>query len=193
MQTRRSKAPATCGLRSLRHSFFSIPTCYLLTTEISSLYKLIEYILPIAQKHPLTAITIGGLIVDMSENFSLRHIPTLFVATTTTFGGLIPFYNAEYAIKELGLPKRIAVSREAHPVMILSSARITALGALMFVFYFQGKLAEVDIIMLVMGAYLGPVDGYVCWREGVPDKAVFRFVSGLLIAAWGWFGMTAGP
>jgi len=104
----------------------------------------------------------------------------------------MPFYNAEYAIEELGLPKRIAVSKEAHPIMILSSARLTALGALMFVFYFQDKLPEVDTIMIVMGGYLGAVDGYVCWCEGVPNKAVFRSVSGLLIAAWGWFGMTAG-
>jgi hypothetical protein len=50
----------------------------------------------------------------MFANFSLRHIPTLFVATTTTFGGAMPFYNAEYAIKKFGLPERIAVSREAH-------------------------------------------------------------------------------
>jgi hypothetical protein len=76
--------------------------------------------------------------------------------------------------------------------MMLSLARLTALGALVFIFYFQEKLLEVDTIMVVMGAYFGAVDGYVCWREGVPKKTVFRCVSGLFIAFWGWFGMTEG-
>lgn len=39
---------------------------------------------------------------------------------------------------------------------------------------------------------VGLADGYVCWQEGVPGRAVFRLASGLVIAAWGWFGMTAG-
>jgi hypothetical protein len=96
----------------------------------------------------------------------------------------MPFYNAEYAIEEFGLPKRIAISKEAHPFIILSSARITALGTLMLIFYIQHKLNEVNTIMIVMGGYLGVVDGYVCWREGVQNRAVFRSFSGLLIAAW---------
>jgi hypothetical protein len=61
----------------------------------------------------------------------------------------------------------------------------------MFTFYFQNKLTEMDTIMIIMGAYVGAVDGYVCWREGVPNKAIFRAASGAAIAAWGWFGMTA--
>ncbi len=128
----------------------------------------------------------------MLPQFSLRHIPTLFVATATTFGGLMPFFNAEHSIRELGLPNRIAISKEAHPVMMLSSARISCLGALIFIFYSQNKLEEADMVMTVMGAYLGAVDGYVCWREGVPGKGLFRAISGFVIAGWGWFGMTAG-
>lgn len=128
----------------------------------------------------------------MFENFTWYHAPTLFVATATTFGGLMPFFNARAAIEEFGLPKRIAASSEAQSVMILSSARITALGACMFAFYGAGKFAEVDTVMVVMGAYVGAVDAYVCWREGVPGKAVFRGLSGAVIAAWGWCGMTAG-
>ncbi|KAF2645169.1 hypothetical protein P280DRAFT_444626 [Massarina eburnea CBS 473.64] len=128
----------------------------------------------------------------MFENFTLAHIPTLFVATATTFGGLMPFFNAEAAIEELGLPKCIAASKDAQSAMILSSARVTALGACMFPFYFTGKFSQVDTFMVIMGAYVGAVDAYVCWKEGVPGKAVFRRASGAAIAAWGCFGMTGG-
>jgi len=100
----------------------------------------------------------------MFDDFSLRHIPTLLVATTTTFQGLMPFWNVEYAIEELGLPKRIAVFKEAHPVKIFSLARLSILGALMFMFYFQKTLPEADIMMVFMGTYLGVVESYVCWR-----------------------------
>ncbi|CAG8981796.1 hypothetical protein HYALB_00004739 [Hymenoscyphus albidus] len=127
----------------------------------------------------------------MSSQFALGHIPALFVATATTFGGLMPFFNAEHAILEFGLPQRIASSKPAQSVMILSSARISTLGLTLFVFYFQEKLAAVDTIMLLLG-YVGLVDGYVCWLEGVPKKAMFRLASGLLIAGCGWFGLTEG-
>ncbi|KAF3492348.1 uncharacterized protein GIQ15_01865 [Arthroderma uncinatum] len=126
----------------------------------------------------------------MFEDFTAWHIPPLFVATVTTFGGLIPFWNAGYAIEEFGLPKRIAISKEAQAVMITGSGRTTALGLVLFTFYSQGKFREVDTIMVIL-AYLGLVDGYVCWREGAPGKALFRAASGMLIAAWGWFGMTS--
>lgn len=61
----------------------------------------------------------------------------------------------------------------------------------MFAFYFAGKFDEVDTVMVIMGSYVGAVDAYVCWREGVGGKAVFRGLSGAAIAAWGWWGMTA--
>jgi hypothetical protein len=127
----------------------------------------------------------------MSTTFTLRHIPPLLVATATTFGGLMPFFNAEHAIIGFGLPKHIVISKPAQAVMITSSARITAIGMAIFTFYFQGKLEAVDTILAILG-YVGLVDGYVCWSEGMPDKAVFRTASGLAIAAWGWFGMTVG-
>lgn len=127
----------------------------------------------------------------MSSGFSLRHILPLLVSTALTLGGLMTFFNAEDAILEFGLPKRIAVSKPAQSVMIVSSARITAIGLALITFYLQGNLHAVDTILVTLG-HVGLVDGYVCWREDVPNKAVFRTVSGLLIAAWGWFGMTAG-
>lgn len=118
----------------------------------------------------------------MASQFTFAHIPTLFVAAATTFGGLIPIFNAEYAILEFGLPPRIASSNPAQSIMILSSARISTLGLALFVFYFQDKLVAVDTILLLLG-YVGLVDGYVCWLEGVPKKALFRLASGVLIAA----------
>jgi hypothetical protein len=66
--------------------------------------------------------------------------------------------------------------------MILSSARITAIGLALVTFYFQGKLVEFNTILAIL-RYVGLVDGYVCWREGMPNKAVFRTFSGALIAA----------
>lgn len=74
--------------------------------------------------------------ITMFENFSIKHFPTLFVAVATIFGGFVPFFNAEYAIEEFGLPKRIARVKEAQAIMVLSSARITAIDAAMFIFYF---------------------------------------------------------
>ncbi|KAL6876965.1 hypothetical protein J3F83DRAFT_712490 [Trichoderma novae-zelandiae] len=128
----------------------------------------------------------------MFEHFALRHIVPLLVASATTFGGLWPFWSPKNAMLEFGLPESIASSPAAHPVMVLCSARTTALGLLMFVFYRQGEFAAVDAVMSVMGAYLGLVDGYVCWKEGMPGKAVFRCSSGMGIAAWGLVGLTEG-
>lgn len=62
----------------------------------------------------------------------------------------------------------------------------------MFIFYQQERFADVDTVMLVMGAYLGLVDGYVCWKEGMSGKAVFRCVSGMVIAGFGMTSLTEG-
>ncbi len=124
-------------------------------------------------------------------NFSLRHVPALYVATAFTFGGLIPLFNAQYAISLFGLPERIAVSKPAQSIMIVSSARITAIGLSLFTFYYQEKFAAVDTILTMVG-YVSLVDGYVCWLEDVPGKAVLRTISGALVAACGWFGLTVG-
>ena len=126
----------------------------------------------------------------MPLGIALAHIPFLFVASALTFGGLMPFFNAEYSILEFGLPPRVATSKPAQSIMIVSSARITAIGLALFTFFFRGQLEVVDTILVTL-AYVGLVDGYVCWLEGVPRQAIFRTLSGILIAAWGWFGMTA--
>ncbi|KAJ5157452.1 uncharacterized protein N7482_008552 [Penicillium canariense] len=126
----------------------------------------------------------------MLSQFSIRHLPPLLVAAATTFGGLLPLFNAEYAIREFGLPQRVADSRSAQSVMITSAARISAIGHALFLFYFQGKLVEFDTLLSVLG-HVGLIDGYVCWREGVPGKGLFRAVSGLVIATWGWLRLTS--
>ncbi|KAL4877416.1 hypothetical protein BJY04DRAFT_198326 [Aspergillus karnatakaensis] len=126
----------------------------------------------------------------MLPHFTLHHLPPLFVATATTLGGTIPFFAPERATLDFGLPQRIAISKPAQSVMILQGGRITALGLALWTFYIQGKLEEFDTILAILG-YVGLVDGYVCWKEGVPGKAVFRTVSGLVIAAWGFAGLTS--
>ncbi|KAF1845536.1 uncharacterized protein K460DRAFT_366403 [Cucurbitaria berberidis CBS 394.84] len=122
---------------------------------------------------------------------AVNHIPTLFVAAALTFGGMVPIFNAEYAIREMGIPQRIAKSKEAQTIMILGMGRTTTIGLALWTFYLQGKLEVVDTLMFLLGAYIGAIDAYVCWKEGVPGTAWFRGLSGLAIAAYGWFRMTA--
>ncbi|KAL0567218.1 hypothetical protein V5O48_014776 [Marasmius crinis-equi] len=127
----------------------------------------------------------------MLSHFSPWHIPPLFIATTTTFGGLWPFFNARAATLEFGLPPRVANSPEAQSVMICCSGRTTVIGALIFAFYSQRKLEAVDTVLAVMGVWIGITDGYVCWKEGVPGRGLFRATCGFLIGAYGLVGWTA--
>ena len=57
--------------------------------------------------------------------------------------------------------------------------------------YLQGKLATVDTILALLG-YVDAVNGYVCWQEGVPGKATFRAMVGVIIGGWGALGLAAG-
>jgi hypothetical protein len=121
----------------------------------------------------------------------LPHILPLGIATLLTLGGFLPFHNAHSALLEFGFPPSTALSKPAQSVMVVCSARTTAIGASMFAFYFMGDLKAVDVMMMVLG-YVGAVDAYVCWREGMRDKAVVRGVAGGFIALWGVTGMTRG-
>ena len=78
----------------------------------------------------------------------------------------MPFFNAEAEISEFGHPQRIGISKPAQSVMIVSSARISAIGMALFTYHFQEKLEVVDTILFILG-FVGLVDGYVCWRECV--------------------------
>ncbi|KAJ7044575.1 hypothetical protein C8F04DRAFT_1068786 [Mycena alexandri] len=106
--------------------------------------------------------------------FRARHILPLLVASALTYrGGMIPFWNPDGAIREFGLPEHIAVSQPA-PASFITS---------------DGKVNAVDPIMALLG-YVGAADAYVCWQEGVPNKAIFRGLSGLVIGGWGALSLT---
>jgi hypothetical protein len=127
----------------------------------------------------------------MFEDFILRHIPPLLLATTITIGGFMPLWDAEGAIRLFGLPQRIAISKTAQPIMVLSSARISAIGIAIWMLYIRQQYEAMDIVLMVF-AYIGAIDGYVCWKEGVPGKAVFRAISSAAVGLWGFYGMTVG-
>lgn len=127
----------------------------------------------------------------MFNNISLTHIPALFVATALTFGGMWPLFNPKSAIREMGFPPRLYNSKEAQSIMTLGMGRTTVIGMALYTFYFQDKLVEVDTLLCILGGYLGAIDAYMCLREGVPGKAVFRGLSGVVISAVGWVGVTA--
>ncbi|KAL2809410.1 hypothetical protein BJX63DRAFT_423837 [Aspergillus granulosus] len=127
----------------------------------------------------------------MLPHFTPAHIPPLFVATATSLGGLLPFFSPSRALTDFGFPQRIASAKPAHPVMVIACARTTAIGLMLWTFYAQGKLVEFDIILTILGSYVGLVDGWVCWREGMRAKAGFRSLSGGVIALWGVSGLTS--
>ncbi|KAH8755788.1 hypothetical protein F5883DRAFT_504500 [Diaporthe sp. PMI_573] len=127
----------------------------------------------------------------MFGGFELRHILGLIVASTMTFGGTWPLFDARGAMLEFGLPARIADTPAASPVMVINGVRTTIIGLLVFTFYSRNQLDLVDLVMAVTGTYAGLVDSYVVWKEGNSRKAVFRLVSSGLLAAWGWAGWTS--
>jgi hypothetical protein len=127
-----------------------------------------------------------------STHFHPRHLPGLLVASTMTFGGMWPFFNAPAAMLEFGLPARIATAPTSFPVFVVGNARTTSIGLMTFYFYSRGQFDVVDVIMAIGGAYCGLVDSYVVWREGKPGKAVFRLVASGFLSAWGFLGLTQG-
>lgn len=117
------------------------------------------------------------------------HIPPLLIATGLTYGGTIPFWKPAAAIREFGLSEGFAQSQPAQQSFVIGGARVSIIGVAMWIFYLQGKLPEVDTMMTLM-AYMGAVDGYVCWKEGVARTGAFRAAVGFILGAWGWFGLT---
>lgn len=75
--------------------------------------------------------------------------------------------------------------------MTLGMGRTSVIGIALYTFYFQDKFMEVDTLLCMLGAYLGGIDAYVCLKEGVPAKALFRGSSGVVISTIGWFETTA--
>lgn len=64
------------------------------------------------------------------------------------------------------------------------------MGVSMWIFYLRGELKTLDTLMALL-FWAGVSDGYLCWKEGVPGKALFRFFSGLVVGGWGFLGLTS--
>jgi len=124
-------------------------------------------------------------------SFSPRHIPALVIATSTTLGGLWPIFNPRAAMLEFGLPRTIAEAPAAAPVMVVGQARNTVLGLLTFLFYYQGKYAEIDQLMVILAGYVGVVDCVQLWKVGQPKRGLFRLVMSWVFVASGLVGLTA--
>jgi hypothetical protein len=126
----------------------------------------------------------------MAEHFSLRHIPALIVASFSTLGGIWPMLDAKGAMLAFGLPSHVAGNPATHPIMVNGRARGTVLGLLTFIFYFQRKYTEIDILIAVFGVYAGLVDGYLLWKFRNRGMAAWHLVASWTWAAWGLAGLT---
>ena len=121
----------------------------------------------------------------------VHHIIPLVLATVFTFGSMMPLFNPTGAIRAFGLPEHIAMSPQAHACFTVYGSRMSALGMAIWIFYLKGNFEAVDTILALIGWYCGAVDGYVCWQQGVPGKAIFRMTAGFLVGGWGMLGLTA--
>jgi hypothetical protein len=120
----------------------------------------------------------------------LNHIPSLFLATTFTFGGMLPIFAPARAMHEFGLPAHIIASPEAQSVFNVYSSRMTAFGLAIYAFHWKGMYEAVDIVLMTM-AYATVVDAWICWKENAPGSAAFRGISGLVVAGLRLWGITA--
>jgi hypothetical protein len=120
--------------------------------------------------------------------FSLTHIPALFIGTAFVLGGGLPFYSAQRAMLEFGLPAHRAAQEPAQAVFPLYGSRVQIHGLAIWIFYLQGKLEVVDTMLAVL-VYAGLVDWYICAKDNVPG--FWRFLGGAIFASWGALGMTA--
>lgn len=126
----------------------------------------------------------------MFESLSIRHVPALVAGFTLTVGGLAPFIDAQWAIKQNGLSTRIQNSPAAVPPMILFGARTSAFGACIAMFYAKGEFEAVDTVFLTI-PFAGFVESYIAWKEGSRGTAVLRIITGLFFGACGLSGLTA--
>lgn len=97
---------------------------------------------------------------------SLNHLPGLFVAFTQTFGGPPSFFIPKWCIQAYGLPDNIASSQPAQIMMVVSSARMTAIGLALFVFHFRGDYEAVDVLLLCLGGYVSLLFLFLGWGNG---------------------------
>ena len=59
----------------------------------------------------------------------------------------------------------------------------------MFIFYAQRRFDVLDTFLIVNGAYLGLVDCYILWKEGLPSAGVFRLLGSSVFAVLGVIGL----
>lgn len=103
----------------------------------------------------------------------------------------MPLWNPAGAIRAFGLSERFATSAEAQACFTVYGSRMTMIGVAMWIFYLRGDFEAVNTILALVGGYCSAVDAYICWREGIPGKAVFRGTAGLLVGGWGMLGLMA--
>jgi hypothetical protein len=127
----------------------------------------------------------------MFNSLKSCHIPALLVASSLTFGGMLPLTHPAASIRHMGFPAQIYSSLAAQTIMTLGMGRTTVIGLALWTFYLQGKFGEVDTLLFILGGYLGAIDAWVCLNEGLVGKEWFRGTSETVIAGWGWMGMTA--
>ncbi|MCJ1311561.1 hypothetical protein MMC25_005234 [Agyrium rufum] len=121
--------------------------------------------------------------------FHLTHLPALFFSLAHSIGGTMPLWNPPGAIRAFGLNETFASSHHAQTIFLLSGARTSMLGLAQLIFYAQGNLGAVDVIMSLLG-YVGVVDAWVCWREGEKGVAVKRLLAAGFVGGWGVLGLT---
>lgn len=116
---------------------------------------------------------------------TLRYLPALFIATTfnsdrrfmATVGRKSSNTRVRPARAESNLPES-TISRDSLRFPNYSTGPSAPYNLL------RRMYSAVDIMMLFL-EWAGAVDGYVCWTGAVPGRAVFRFLSGGVIAALG--------
>lgn len=76
------------------------------------------------------------------------------------------YFNTPNAIGvRFGLPQRIANFPHAQTPFILVTARIQAIGIMMWAFYLKGGYEAVDMVMARLGTWVTVVDVWMCLRE----------------------------
>lgn len=129
----------------------------------------------------------------MFADFQYRHLPALFTAAAQCWGTIWPLVSGSTrsVLMHYGLPERVADVPETWTVWHVGNARTACLGILMFTFYAQRRYEVVDTFLIATG-YLGIVDCYILWSEGLLSTGVFRLLSSSGFAVLGAVGFTQG-